>query len=72
MFLCGLDSIQKCAGGLGPEGEEWHPSEDTGGWMPKGTETLCRKRKLMAHVNERNIFFTCVFVNILEVVGYFC
>lgn len=56
MFLCGLDSLQKCSGGLGPEGEERHPSEDTGCQTPKGTETLCCERKLMAYVNKQNIF----------------
>lgn len=53
MCLCGL---QKSAGGLEPEGEEWHPSEDTGGRMPKGTKTLCCERKLMGHVKKQNIF----------------
>lgn len=55
-FLSNLDSLQKCAGDLGPEGEEQHPSEDTGGQMPKATEMLHYERKLIAHVNEQNIF----------------
>lgn len=55
-FLSDLDCLKKCAGGLGPEGEERHPSEDTGGQMSKATGTLHHERKLMAHVNEQNIF----------------